>query len=50
MGPIGVGIDMAISRRKNRDFVGLDQGGNRVFVREWNAWADVYLVWNPIRS
>jgi hypothetical protein len=46
MGPVGVGVEMAISRRKNRDFVGLD-GGNRVFLREWNAWADVYLVWTP---
>ena len=40
---------MAISRRKNRDFVGLDHGGNRVFVREWNPWADVYLIWNLAR-
>ena len=43
---VGVGADVGISRRKNRDFVGLDRV-NRVFVREWNSWADVYLVWEP---
>lgn len=47
VGTLGVGVEMAISRRKNRDFMGLAHGGNRVFVREWNAWWDVYLVWNP---
>ena len=45
-GSIGIGVEMAISRRKNRDFIGLD-GENRVFLREWNAWTDVYLVWKP---
>jgi hypothetical protein len=46
MGPLGVGVEMAISRRKNRDFLGLLHAETRAFVREWNAWADVYLVWN----
>ena len=46
IGPVTMGIEMAISRRKNRDFLGLLHAETRAFVREWNAWADVYLVWN----
>jgi hypothetical protein len=46
VGPVTMGIEMAISRRKNRDFLGLLHPETRAFVREWNAWADVYLVWN----
>ena len=47
LGPVTIAVEMAISRRKNRDFLRLLHGGSRVFVREWNAWADVYLVWSP---
>jgi hypothetical protein len=45
-GWLSLGTEVGISRRKNRDFVGLDHGNNRVFLREWNVLADLYLRWS----
>ena len=47
LGSVSLGAEVAISRRKNRDFLGLLHAESRVFLREWNASADVYLAWNP---
>ena len=44
--PLSLGTEVSMSRRKNRDFVGLDHGHNRVFYREWNLLVDLYLRWS----
>lgn len=46
IGPLAAGAEAGVSRRKNRNFVGL-RNQNWIFVREWNVWADVYLSWDP---
>lgn len=46
-GSLRIHAESGVSRRKNRSFVGLDRGRNWTWVREWNRWADVRLVWTP---
>ncbi len=46
IGPLAGGAEIGLSRRKNRNFTGLLQG-DWIFLREWNAWADLYLSWDP---
>lgn len=45
-GPLAFGVTAGVSRRKNRNFTDLDGGANWSFLREWNGWADLYLVWD----
>ncbi|HSW31580.1 MAG TPA: hypothetical protein VLH75_18985 [Longimicrobiales bacterium] len=46
-GTLQLHAEGGISRRKNRSFVGLDWGRNWTWVREWNRWLDLRLLWTP---
>ena len=46
-GTVQLHLEGGISRRKNRSFVGLDGGRSWTWVREWNRWADLRLMWIP---
>jgi hypothetical protein len=46
-GTLQLHAEGGISRRKNRSFVGLDYGRNWTWVREWNRWVDLRMVWIP---
>lgn len=46
-GAVQLHAEGGVSRRKNRSFVGLDRGRNWSWVREWNRWAEVRLLWTP---
>lgn len=46
-GTLQLHAEGGVSRRKNRSFVGLDRGSNWTWVREWNRWMDLRLVWVP---
>jgi hypothetical protein len=43
IGSAAFSAEFGASRRKNRSFVGLEHGENRVFLREWNLWGE-FLV------
>ncbi len=47
VGPLSLAGDVAISRRKNRWFIGLQDLDDRTFLREWNASGELRLSWHP---